>query len=210
MEADRQAVGTCGGEHAFTSAGVKAMRLAKGVDAGCEAGLGDGGDHLLDDHLDIGVARRTFLGLGRKGVGGKQGRDDPHRLIPTDRLGGVEQADFGSGVETVARLDLDRRHPALHQRVEAAAGLVAKLVRAGRLGGADGRGDPATGPRNFLIGGTGAAHGMFVGAGAAEDEMGVAVDQARRDPRAADGGHLPGAEAGQFGALADADDAAIG
>ena len=50
---------------------------------------------------------------------------------------------------------------------------------------------------------------MFGGARAAEDEMRVAVDQAGRHPGAAQRHHLLGAEAGQFGALADAQDAAV-
>ena len=51
---------------------------------------------------------------------------------------------------------------------------------------------------------------MLVGAGAAEHEMRVAVDQARRDPGAAERVHLLGAIAGKFGALADADNPAVG
>ena len=51
---------------------------------------------------------------------------------------------------------------------------------------------------------------MFVGARAAEDEMRVAVDQARRDPRAAERVDLLRAEAGELGALADANDLAVG
>jgi hypothetical protein len=50
---------------------------------------------------------------------------------------------------------------------------------------------------------------MLVGAVAAEDEMGVTVDQARRHPGAAQRDDLGGLEAGQFGALADADDLAV-
>ena len=49
---------------------------------------------------------------------------------------------------------------------------------------------------------------MLVGAGAAEHEVGVAVDQARRDPRPAERVDLPGAVAGELGALADTNDLA--
>ena len=101
------------------------------------------------------------------------------------RAGGVEQAHLAGGVEAVARLDLDRGDAAAHQRVEAAAGAVEQLVGAGGLGRGDGRGDAAAGLGDLLIGRAGAAHGMLVGAGAAEHEMGVAVDQPRRDPGAA-------------------------
>ena len=50
---------------------------------------------------------------------------------------------------------------------------------------------------------------MLGGAGAAEDQMGVAIDQPRGDPGAAQGDDLLGAEAGELGALADAQDAAV-
>ena len=51
---------------------------------------------------------------------------------------------------------------------------------------------------------------MLVGARAAEHEMRVAVDQARRHPGAAERIDLLRPKAGQFGALADADDLAVG
>ena len=113
-------------------------------------------------------------------------------------------------IEAVAGLDLDRRAAAAIKRVKAAAALVDQLFVGGRRGARDGRGDSAAGLRDLLIAGAGAAHRMFVGARAAEDEMRVAVDQARRDPRAAERDDFLGAKAGELGALADADDLAVG
>ena len=50
---------------------------------------------------------------------------------------------------------------------------------------------------------------MLVGARAPEHEVGVAVDQARRDPGAAERDDFAGTEAGKLGALADPDDLAV-
>jgi hypothetical protein len=49
----------------------------------------------------------------------------------------------------------------------------------------------------------------LVGAVAAEDEVGVAIDQPRRHPGAAERLDLLGPIAGELGALADADDPAV-
>ena len=114
------------------------------------------------------------------------------------------------GIEAVAGLDLDRRAAAAHQRVQAAAALVEQLLVGCGRGALDRRGDAAAGLGDLLIARAGAAHRMLVGARAAEDEMGVAVDQARRDPGAAERVDLLRAEAGELGALADADDLAVG
>ncbi len=65
--------------------------------------------------------------------------------------------------------------------MEAAAGGVAEFVGAGLARRLDRRGDASAGLGDFLIGCAGAAHGVLVGAGTAEDEMGVAIDQPGRD-----------------------------
>ena len=191
-----------------TSAGVKAMVSQKASTLVASLRRGDRRDQLVDGLLDEGVAVGVLAG-GSACSASKVG-DDPHRLLLAERLGGVEQAQFAGGVEAVAGLDLDRRAAAGHQRVQAAARLLEQLACPRRLlGRGDGRGDAAAGLGDFLIGGAGAAHGMLVGAGAAEDQMRVAVDQARRHPGAAERDDFLGAEAGQFGALADADDLAV-
>ena len=51
---------------------------------------------------------------------------------------------------------------------------------------------------------------MLVGARAAEHEMGMAIDQARSDPCAAERNDFRGAKPGELGALADADYLALG
>ena len=88
--------------------------------------------------------------------------------------------------------------------MEAGAALLEQLVVGGGFGLGDGRGDPAAGFRDFLIARARAAHGVLVGAGAAEDEVRVAVDQARSDPRSAQRIDVFGAITGEFGAFTDA------
>src|SRR6185369_356575 len=120
-------------------------------------------------------------------------------------MGDLQQAQFALWIEPIAGLDLDCRATASHQRVKAASALIEQLlVRRGR-GAFHGRRDAATRFRNLLVGRAGAAHRMLVGAGAAEDEMRVAVDQPRRDPRAAERDHVLGTEAGELGPFTDAE-----
>jgi hypothetical protein len=60
--------------------------------------------------------------------------------------------------------------------VKAAAGTFQQLGRGGHARAFDRRSDPAASPRDFLVSGARAAHRMLIGAGAAEDEVGVAID----------------------------------
>ena len=76
-------------------------------------------------------------------------------------------------------------------------------------GGAHGRNDAAAGSGNFLIGGAGQAQLELGGAIAAMDQMGVAVDQARRDPAAGAVDRLCGGEGRRFNMGASIGDTAI-
>ena len=140
----------------------------------------------------------------------EQGRDDAHRFVLAELSGDLQQPELALGIEAVARLDLDRRAAAGHQRVQAAAALVEQLLVGCGGGALDRRGDAAAGLGDLLVGRAGAAHRMLVGARAAEDEMGVAVDQARRHPGAAERDHVLRAEARKLSALSDAQDLAVG
>ncbi len=150
----------------------------------------------------------AVLLVGGQRVEREQGRHDPHRFAFAERVRELEQAHFGLGIEAVAGLDLDRGAAAGHQRVETAAALVEQLLVRRGGGALDRRGDPAAGLGDLFIGRAGAAHRMLVGARAAEHQVGVAIDQPRRDPGAAERVDLLCAIAGKLGALADADDAA--
>src|SRR5437763_15534910 len=100
----------------------------------------------------------------------EQRRDDADRLTLAKRARDLEEAELARGVEAVAGLDFDRRAAAGHQCVQAAATLLDQLVVGGSRCSRDGGGDSAASARDLLIAGTGAAHRMFVGARAAEDE----------------------------------------
>ena len=88
--------------------------------------------------------------------------------------------------------------------------MLEQLVLGGRGGPRDGRRNAAAGLGDLLVAGAGAAHRMLVGARAAEDQVRVAVDQAGRDPGAPERIDVLRAKAGELGALADADDLAVG
>ena len=97
---------------------------------------------------------------------------------------GAKRLFFIVEVEAVARLDLDRRDAFGDQRVEPRQRLAHELVLARRTQRLDRRDDAAACPRHFLVGRAGQPHLELVGAVAGMDEMGVAIDQARRDPAA--------------------------
>src|SRR5699024_9365626 len=71
-------------------------------------------------------------------------------------------------------------------------------------------GDAAARLRNLLVGGTRAAHCVLVRAVAAEDEMGVAIYEPGSHPCAVERVDVAGAIPRELGALADADDLAVG
>jgi len=169
--------------------------------------VGDCWKKVVDDHRH--VADPPVLPLCRQSVEGEQGRDDADGLAGGQRLGATEQPKLAFEVQPVAGLDLDRRHPALHQRIETHRGGSQKL-RLGRFAGAlHSRGDPAARFGDFLIAGAGAAHRMLVGAVAAEDKVRVAVDQAGRHPRASERKDFAGAIAGKIGPGPHPDDPAV-
>src|SRR3954469_7147752 len=108
----------------------------------------------------------------------EQGRDDADRLALAERARDLEKAELARGIESVAGLDFDGRAAAGHQCVQAAVALLDQLLVRRSRGSRDRGGNPAAGFSDLLIARAGAAHRMFVGAGAAEDEVSVAIDQA--------------------------------
>ena len=152
----------------------------------------------------------AVLAVGRERVEREQGRNDPHRFAFAQLPCDPEQPQLAGGVESIAGLDLDGRAAAGHQRVEAEPALIEEIGVGRSLGFGYGRGDSAAGPGDLLVARAGAAHRMLVGAVAGEDQMGVAIDQARGDPGPAERVDLLRAVAGKLGALADANDPAVG
>ena len=143
----------------------------------------------------------------------KQGRDDAYAVAVAQTAPRVSSSRSSLlRLEAVAGLHLDGGATALHQGVEAAPALIEQvLVRRCSRSALDRRGNAASGLGDFLVTGTGAAHRMLVRSCSAEDQVGVAVDEARRDPgcrRALSTGL--GTIAGKLGPAANADDLAVG
>ena len=92
---------------------------------------------------------------------------------------------LGLDVEPVAGLHLDRRHALGEQRVEPGQGGARRARPRSRARvAAHGRDDAAAGPRDLLVGRAREPQLELVRAVAAIDQMGVAIDEARRDPAA--------------------------
>src|SRR6185369_17785712 len=87
------------------------------------------------------------------------------------------------GAEAVARLDLDRRHAFAHQGEGALAGQVEQRLVARSARRRDGRADAAAGAGDLLVGRAFEALLELAGALTGVDEVGVAVDESRRDER---------------------------
>ena len=124
---------------------------------------------------------------------------------------GLQLPAFGVELQTVAGFDLDRRDAFGEQRVEPRQRRRHQLLGAGLPGRLHRRDDSTAGLRDLLVAGTGQPLLEFGGAVAAMDKVGMAVDQARRDPAAVAVGSLFGFESGGgLGGGAGIDDAAAG
>ena len=128
------------------------------------------------------VVALAIAEFGRQRVRAEKRRAHADAELAADPPGHAQHLQFAVEIEAVARLDLDRGHAIGEQRCgprqrRGEQGIV--VERARRV---DGRGDAAAGAGDLFVAGAVQAHVEFVGAVAAEDEMGMAVDQARRDP----------------------------
>ena len=145
----------------------------------------------------------------RQGMEGEQCRHDAYRLRGCERLRGFQHLYLVRRVEPVAGLDLDRGHPALHQGMKARPRCVGQGVEACLACRLHRREDAAAGAGDLLIAGAVQPLLEFSRAIASEDEMRVAIDQARRDPGAAQLLEAACAIAGQLDPAADADDSPL-
>ncbi len=139
----------------------------------------------------------------------EEGGGDGDGAPRAQSAGGAQLAGFGVRFQAVAGLDLDGGDAFGEQGVEARQGLRDQLVLgcgAGRLHGGE---DAAAGTRDLLVGGAAEAQLELVRAVAAVDEVGVAVDQAGRDPAAFEIDALGGFKRGLLGLRTDPGNAAI-
>ena len=132
------------------------------------------------DKVDIAIL--VALGFRRQRMGAEKRGADGNRPFSAERARSGELAHLGLGIEPIARLDLDRRHALGDQRVEPRQRACHKVGLAGGPGRGHRRDDAAAGPRDLFVARPLQAQLELMGAVAAIDEMGVAVDQTRGDP----------------------------
>ena len=118
-------------------------------------------------------------------MGAEESRRDIDRQMVREAPGGLQHSTLGCRVEAVARLDLDGRHALPEERADARQGALDQRVDRGLPGRPHGRDDAAAGPGNLLVRRAVQPLFEFSRPVAAIDDMGVAVDQPRRDPRLA-------------------------
>src|SRR5690606_28129466 len=167
-----------------------------------------GGEDFI--HSLVHITAAVGAVFGRDGVEAEIAGADPDAGLAAEAAGDAHHLQLAFGVEAVAGLDLDGGDAGGLEPGEAGQGEGVEVILRGGAGGGDGRDDAAAGAGDVLIGG--AAEPLFelAGAVAAEDEMGVAVDQAGGDPAAVEAVGFHRLVHRQVGAGAGPDDAAIG
>ncbi len=100
VETHREAVRGRGLEQPLDLLGGERHAFAKGVDAGREAGLGRGGDELVDHLAD--VVRAAVLFGGGNGVEREERGHDAHGGVFTEAPGDLQQTQFAIGRQAVA------------------------------------------------------------------------------------------------------------
>jgi hypothetical protein len=156
------------------------QRFAKCVDGIGKTFGGNRRHHDIADRIDVAWSvvrhlRRHDMRIETTGAY----RDAAFAAEPTV---GAKLATLGLQVQTVAGFDFDGGDAFADQRVEARQGEHRKFVLARLARGPDRRHDAAAGARDLRIIDTGEALLELVRPVAAVDEMGVTIDQARRDP----------------------------
>ena len=180
VELDRQAVRARGRKHPVGLLRGEADPLAERIHRVREAGFGDRRQHLLDHEVDIGaLPAGIFRG---QGVRAEEGGLDIDRQCLAEPPGDAELLELGVGVEPVARLDLDRGDPFVHQIAESRHRRFVERFVVGLPCSPHGRDDPAARLGDLLVARAVEPHLELTSPAAAEDQMGVAVDQPRGDP----------------------------
>ena len=166
--------------------GVEDSLLTEHVARGRNALFGDGRQLLVHDALQIGCGSAVAPAeLGRDGVRTQERRHDLHGAFIAQLVGQPQQAQLVLRVESVARLDLDGRHAvAEHLGQPASAGRQQLLVR-GRARLAHCLQDAAAGGEDLEISVAALAQLDLGLARPGEQQMGVRVDEPRRDESAA-------------------------
>ena len=146
---------------------------------------------------DLGqIVARPALELRRHRMGAQKAGLHPDRPHLGDPPRGAQHGQLGLDIQTIARLDLDRCHAFADQRIDPRQRRRQQPVLARLARVAHRRQDPAPGARDFFVTRALQAQLELARPVAAMDQMGVAVDQRRRDQPAADIHFLAPAQVG--------------
>ena len=164
------AAGFLGGEHARLAEHV--AELAQAVPCG-------EGDHLLRQQAD--VARAILPVLRRQCVRAEEGGDQLDRLLPIQLLHRAQHLQLRLGVQAVAGLGLTGRHSQGEHPLQLPCRLRLQCADVRLARAAHGGQDAAPCGEDVEVGDAAQLHGQLVLPPAAEHQMGVRIDEARRD-----------------------------
>ena len=139
----------------------------------------DGGDHLVDDEVDVVAA--AIAVLDRHLVRAHEGRRDLDRMRRGELPHDAQHLQLALDVERVAALRLARGRAASQHLVEPAPGRDGELLVRRRARRADAADDAAAAGRDLRVGRARKAAPQLVAAIAGEDNVRVRVDQSRHD-----------------------------
>ncbi|MCY1498646.1 hypothetical protein D9M68_326390 [compost metagenome] len=171
-------------EHPLHLGRGKRQVLAEGVHRIHQPLAGQGRQHVAADVVDVVVG--TAGVFRRQGMGGQAGGAHGDRQGFAQAPRNPQHLALAGQVQAVAGFHFQGGHAVAQQLASAAGGTFQQLVLAGLAGGAHGAGDAA--PLGGDLGVADAFQALleFAAAVAAEHQMGVAVDQPRGDPGAAE------------------------
>ena len=195
MQLDRQAEFARPLEQAADFRAAEADGLAEPVDRVDQIFARQRRQHLVADQRH--VVGAPIRELRRQRVQAQETGAHADAQLAAESTRHAQHAAFAVQLQAVAGLDLQRGHAVGEQGAGARQGLRVKAVLAGGTGGLDGGGNAAAGARDFLVTGAVQTQVEFVGAIAAEHEMGVAVDQTGRDQGAVERFHFVGQRHGR-------------
>ena len=159
------------------------MRSQNTSTASTRPSAASAGSISLADEVDVVAAASRVL--GRQRMGAEEGGAHRHAVGLAEAPRHAQLLALVFEREAVAGLDLDGADAVGQQLFEPRRGLREERVFVGLARGAHRGDDAAAGLRHLFVAGARQPHRELVGALAAVDQVGVAVDQARRDEGAA-------------------------
>ncbi len=182
MQLDRQAEGAGGVEHPPGLRRGEGDALAERIHRVHQSFSLELGQPSADG---IDVVVRAALELGRQGVRGKAGGAHSQWQFLTDLARGSKTAGFVLQAQAVAGLDFHRGHPSVHEGASPLARGGQKLCITGGAGRPHRRPNATTGAGDVFVARPVKPLLELVSALAAVNQMGMTIDQARRDQVAA-------------------------